>query len=275
MRIVNNVLAATGCRLLSETNTRKMRVSEQLSSGYRINRAADDASGLGISESMRSKINGLKQGSVNSQDGISLIQTIEGATHEVQGMLQRMKQLAVQSANGTNEDEDRALIQLEVKQLKDEIDRISDNTEFNGKKVLDGSASYDNQLSIQVEGKAECFINLGDIASIKCDSLNISDLSVSTKDGAKNAIDTLEGAIREISERRTRLGSMQNRLDHSIANTDNNEENMTASESRIRDGSIPDLSMENVRDDILLRATEYIIVQANHDPEFVLQLLGQ
>lgn len=276
MIIKNNMASLSGCRSLNKNNSDNVKAVRKLTSGIRINYAADDASGLGISEKMRSQIKGLDQGSVNTQDGIALVQTIEGATTEVHDILHRMTSLSIQASNGTLRDEDRELADKEVQQLKQEIDRISKDTEYNGKKVLDGSYGTNGErLDIQVGENPGFIISFKPIESIACDSLGIDQLNVKTQDDAQKALSALSKAINDVSSRRVDLGSVQNRLQHSVKSVDNTSENVTASESRIRDTNMAYEAMESVRSNILMNSTEAMIVQANHDPEYVLTLLNE
>lgn len=276
MIIKNNMASLSGCRSLNKNNLDNVKAVRKLTSGIRINYAADDASGLGISEKMRSQIKGLDQGSVNTQDGIALVQTIEGATTEVHDILHRMTSLSIQASNGTLRDEDRELADKEIQQLKQEIDRISKDTEYNGKKVLDGSYGTNGErLDIQVGENPGFIISFKPIESIACDSLGIHDLNVKTQDDAQKALSALSKAINDVSSRRVDLGSVQNRLQHSVKSVDNTSENVTASESRIRDTNMAYEAMESVKSNILINSTEAMIVQANHDPEYVLTLLNE
>lgn len=275
MRINNNTQSIRSCNQLKKNNNDNISAKLKLTSGYRINYAADDAAGLGISEKMRTQIKGINQGSVNTQDGISLVQTMEGATNEVHSILNRMSTLAVQSANGTNVDLDRGLIDKEVQQLKDEVNRISDQTEFNGKKLLDGTyGSSGERLDILVGENPGFIISFPPIESIACDSLKIDDLSVSTQEKAQKALKSLKEAINEVSERRVQVGAVGNRMSHAVKSADNNAENLTASESRIRDTDMAKEAMENVRSNILMNSTESVLTHSNHDPEYILKLVN-
>ncbi|MCQ2022228.1 flagellin [Clostridium butyricum] len=275
MRINNNISSLESCNKLKKNNKDNISATRKLTSGYRINYAADDAAGLGISEKLRTQIKGLNQASNNTQDGISMTQTIEGATNEVHDILNRMVTLSTQSANGTNSDDDRKLIDKEVQQLKDEIDRIAKDTEFNGKKVLDGSYGKDGQrLDLLVGENPGFIITFPPIESIACDSLEIDDLSVSTKEDSEKAIDKLSKAINDVSARRVDIGVTGNRLQHSVKSVDNNSENITASESRIRDTDMAKEAMVSVKSNILMNSTEAVLKQANSNPEYVVTLLN-
>lgn len=235
MIINHNISALNTYRQLTINNTAAAKNLEKLSSGFRINRAGDDAAGLAISEKMRGQIRGLNMASKNAQDGISLIQTAEGALAETHAILQRMRELAVQSANDTNTDKDRQELQKEVDQLIAEIDRIANNTEFNTKKLLDGSLSGSgNALIFHIGANAGQNIKL-DINSMTASGLGVSGVNISTQSGADTAITTIQNAIDKVSSERAKLGAYQNRLEHTINNLGTAAENLQAAESRIRD----------------------------------------
>ncbi|MDQ0254534.1 flagellin [Evansella vedderi] len=252
---------------------------EKLSSGLRINRAGDDAAGLSISEKMRGQIRGLDQASRNSQDGISMIQTTEGALNEVHSILQRMRELAVQSANDTNVEEDRDALQDEVNELIAEIERIKDNTQFNKQNVLDGTAGDEGDVVIQVGANENEVMELDfgikgiDLSVIVDTDLNELDISSDTA-AAQAAITTIDQAIEDVSAGRSKLGAWQNRLEHTINNLDNASENLQAAESRIRDVDMAREMMEMTRANILSQASQSMLAQANQAPQSVLQLLG-
>ena len=274
MKVNNNLASLKSCTELKKNNNDNVTSAKKLTSGLRINKAADDAAGLGISERLRMQVKGLDQASVNTQDGISMVQTIEGATNEVHSILQRMSSLSIQSANETNQDDDRKLLDKEVQQLKDEIDRIAKDTEFNGKKVLDGSyGSNGERLDIMVGENPGFIISFKPIESIASDSLKIDSVNISTQQSSQESIKKIADAINEVSARRVEIGSVGNRLQHSVKSVDNNAENITASESRIRDADIAKEVMENVKSNILMNSTESIMVTSNHNPEYVLKLL--
>jgi len=374
MIINHNISALNTYRQLTVNNSATSKSLEKLSSGYRINRAGDDAAGLAISEKMRGQIRGLNMASKNAQDGISLIQTAEGALQEVHSILQRMRELAVQAANGTNTDDDRAELQKEIEQLKSEINRISTDTEFNTLKLLDGSFA---KVVIDTENKAKLEsvevlddnIKAGDYAitiTVKKDAsdnitgyditvkdaegkpvgdtvtvndtnvadgyanvdvggfkvkvhigdidfsgtttdvttnvtvnegvvfqiganqnqitkLTISDMSskalgvdvvdVGTAESASEAIGFVDEAIKKVSSERSKLGAIQNRLEHTISNLGTSAENLTAAESRIRDVDMAKEMMEFTKNTILIQASQAMLAQANQLPQGVLQLL--
>jgi flagellin len=268
MVISHNLNAMNAHRQMKTNTTQTGKAIEKLSSGLRINRAGDDAAGLAISEKMRSQIRGLNQGSTNAQDGISLVQTTEGALTETHSMLQRLKTLAVQSANGTYGDSDRNLIQKEVSQLESEIDRIAQQTEFNGKSVLNTT----DTINFQVGNKSGQVIGVT-MQSMDSTKLGINGLSMSTSTKASAALAKIETAINTVSEHRATLGAVQNRLEHTIASTDTTSENLQASESRIRDTDMAKEMMEYTKSNILTQAAQSMLAQANSAPNSVLQLL--
>jgi flagellin len=231
MRIQHNISALNTHRQLAFNNTQTAKNLEKLSSGFRINRAGDDAAGLAISEKMRGQIRGLEMASKNAQDAISLIQTAEGALTETHAILQRMRELAVQAANDTNVSADRTAIQSEINQLVSELDRIAGNTEFNTQKLLNGSFSG---KVFQIGANSGQSITLS-ISNMDATSLSVDSLSVSTASAAQNAITKINNAIETVSTERSKLGAVQNRLEHTINNLGATTENLTAAESRIRD----------------------------------------
>ena len=267
MIISHNMNAMNAHRQMKVSNSDQGKSIEKLSSGYRINRAGDDAAGLAISEKMRAQVNGLDQASRNAQDGISLVQTTEGALTETHSILQRLKTLAVQSANGTYSDGDRALVQKEVTQLKSEISRIGSQTDFNGNKVLAAATT----LNLQVGDKGGNTITVS--LAAMTDPGTISGVSLSSQTGASNAIATIDSAIKAVSEHRATLGAVQNRLEHTIKSVDNTSENIQAAESRIRDTDMAKEMMAYTKSNILTQAAQSMLAQANQAPQGVLQLL--
>jgi flagellin len=267
MIISHNLSAMNAHRQMKISTGEQGKSIEKLSSGYRINRAGDDAAGLAISEKMRAQVNGLDQASRNAQDGISLVQTTEGALTETHSILQRLKTLSVQSANGTYSNGDRALIQKEVTQLQSEISRIGSQTDFNGNKVLASSTS----LNIQVGDKGGNTITVSLVAMTNPGT--ISGVNLSTQTGASTAIGTIDAAIKAVSEHRATLGAVQNRLEHTIKSVDNTSENIQAAESRIRDTDMAKEMMDYTKSKILSQAAQSMLAQANQAPQGVLQLL--
>lgn len=264
---------ATGLSILRNMNQHwsvANRAMERLSSGYRINRAADDPAGLAISEKMRAQIRGLGQAARNIQDGISLLQTAEGALNETHAILQRMRELGVQAANDTLTDEDRSLLNIEFEELKKEVTRISKDTNFNTKTMLDGTNS---SINIQAGANAGQSIELlfGDMSG---GSLGLTDLSISTRADAENSISGLDDAISKVSRERSRMGAYSNRLEHAYNNAVNMEENLTAAESRIRDADMAKEMMALAKANILMQASQYVLSLHMQQAQSVLQLLN-
>jgi flagellin len=271
MRINNNLMAMNAHRQLGITNNSSSKSMEKLSSGYRINRAGDDAAGLSISEKMRAQVRGLNMASRNAQDAISMIQTAEGALNETHAILQRMRELAVQAANDTNVTADRTAISDELGTLVAEINRISDSTTFNEKKLLNGDLAT-TAANFQIGADSGVSMALT-IAQMGATALAITALAVSTHALATAAIGTIDAAIKTVSSERSKLGANQNRLEHTIKNLDNASENIQASESRIRDVDIAKEMMEFTKNNILQQAAQAMLAQANQAPQGVLQLL--
>ena len=269
MRINNNIMAMNTYRQLTITNNSTAKSMEKLSSGYRINRAGDDAAGLAISEKMRAQIRGLIQASRNAQDGISLIQTAEGALNESHAILQRMRELAVQAANDTNTDDDRTELQKEVGELISELNRIASDTEFNTQNLLDGTFT---SKVIHIGANNEQSMTIA-INNMSATGLGVEGVDISDQAGADAAIATIDGAIKSLSSERSSLGAIQNRLEHTIKNLDNAAENLQAAESRIRDVDMAKEMMEFTRQTILQQAATAMLAQANQAPQTVLQLL--
>ncbi len=269
MRVQHNMAAMNTNRQLGINVSNQAKSTEKLSSGYRINRAGDDAAGLSISEKMRAQIRGLNQASTNAQDGISLIQTAEGALNETHSILQRMSELATQAANDTNVTADREAIQKEIDALVKEVDRISSETEFNEMKLLTGSfVSKKLQVGAN-EGQTIEF----SIATLDAEALSIDELKMSTNTTAGSAITQIHNAIKKVSENRSALGALQNRLEHTIANVDTASENLQASESRIRDVDMAKEMVKYSKDNILSQAAQSMLAQANQQTSGVLALL--
>ncbi|WP_258921842.1 MULTISPECIES: flagellin [Heyndrickxia] len=269
--IINHNLAALNTlnRLNTATNAQS-KAMQKLSSGLRINSAADDAAGLAISEKMRSQIRGLDQATNNAQNGISLLQTAEGALNETHDILQRMRELAVQGANDTNTAEDRDQIQTELNQLMSEIDRIAKTTQFNTQNLLGGSFS----ATLQVGANAGQIITFS-ISAMNTASLGLltTNIVVTTNAAASAAIDALDDAIKLVSSQRSKFGALENRLDHTINNLTTSSENLTSAESRIRDVDMAKEMSEETKDSILAQAAQAMLAQANQQPQQVLQLL--
>ena len=269
MRINNNIMAMNAHRQLKVNSAGQEKSLEKLSSGYRINRAGDDAAGLAISEKMRGQIRGLQMASKNSQDGISLIQTAEGALSETHSILQRMRELAVQAANDTNVTADRTAITTELTDLKAEVTRISDNTQFNTRNLLNGGFN----VTIQVGANASETIAISINTDMDATGLGVNAATVDTSANAQAAITLVQSAIAEVSTVRSTLGAKQNRLEHTINNLDTAAENLQASESRIRDVDMAKEMMTYTKNNILNQAATAMLAQANQAPQGVLQLL--
>ena len=270
MVVQHNMQAMNSNRMLGLTQSTLSKSTEKLSSGYRVNRAADDAAGLAISEKMRRQIRGLTQASRNSQDGISMVQTAEGALNEVHDMLQRLNELAVQSANGTNvSSQDRTYIDLEVKALVSEINDVANNTKFNGISLLNTSGTVD--LQVGTEASHVMTISLQKMTAA---GLSVNALKVSTQAGATSAISKVKTAINTLNKLRAKLGAYQNRLEHKIANLDNVVENTTAAESRIRDTDMATEMVKYSNANILQQAGQAMLAQSNQSNQGVLSLLG-
>ena len=267
MVVQHNMQAANASRMLNITASAQSKSTEKLSSGYRINRAADDAAGLSISEKMRRQIRGLDRASTNAQDGVSAVQTAEGALTEVHSMLQRANELAVQAANGTNASKDVKAISDEISQLKTEISRIADTTDFNGKKMLDAK---DVSIFAGYEaGDANIVISGMSLKSTVAAELT----AFSTSDEAKSLIANIKSAIQLVSDARSTFGAVQNRLEHTVDNLDNVVENVTAAESRIRDTDMADEMVKYSKNNILQQAGQSMLAQANQSTQGVLSLL--
>jgi len=279
MVVQHNMQAMNANRQLGVTTEGQKKVTEKLSSGYKVNRAADDAAGLTISEKMRSQIRGLTQASANAQDGVSCVQTAEGALTEVHSMLQRMNELAVKAANGTNTSADRLAIQKEVSALTSEISRVAQSTQFNTLNLLNGSVFGGDGVKLQVGAANESAQQITiKISAMDASTLEIATggkaISVSTQANAQEAIGYITKAIAKVSAQRSDLGAIQNRLEHTIANLDNVVENTTAAESQIRDTDMAKTMVEYTKNNILAQAGTAMLAQANQSTQNVLSLLG-
>ena len=266
LRIQNNVEAFNAQRMLVGNSDKLSKSMEKLSSGYRINRAGDDAAGLAISEKLRGQINGLAQASRNAGDAISMTQTAEGALNEVHSMLQRVRELAVQYKNGTLGTNDRTAIQSEVNQLSSEIERIGSETEFNGIKLLNSTGN----ITFQVGAGDGQQITVATVSLGATVTSGVFTMTASTTGTDISAIDT---AINNVSAARATFGSVQNRLEHSISNLASYQENLTASESRIRDADMAQEMVKFTKYQILQQAGTSMLSQANQAPQGVLSLL--
>jgi flagellin len=282
IRIFNNITSINAQNLLGQNNNRLSHSVERISSGLRINKAADDAAGLAISEGLRSDIRTLRQAVRNSNDGVSLINIAEGALNEQGGMLIRLRELASQAATGTTGSTERATIQLEFNALRNEIDRITNTTVFNDQKLIDGSLassiSSANQIFIQVgmDNNTNSRINLNeqlDLKAITVSALSIDSLSVTSSSGALDALEAINTAIGSVTAIRGQVGSVQNRLVRTISNLNISVENLQAAESQIRDADIAEEVALLTRNQIMVQASTAMVGQANLIPQSVLQLL--
>ena len=283
IRIFNNITSINAQNLLGQNNNRLSNSVERISSGLRINKAADDAAGLAISEGLRSDIRSLRQAVRNSNDGVSLINIAEGALNEQASMLIRLRELASQAATGTTGSTERATIQLEFNALRNEIDRITHTTVFNDQKLVDGSlassVSSANQIFIQVgiDNNANSRINLNeqlDLTAITVSALNIDSLSVTSASGALDALEAVNTAIGAVTAIRGQVGSVQNRLVRTISNLNISVENLQAAESQIRDADIAEEIALLTRNQIMVQASTAMVGQANLIPQSILQLLA-
>lgn len=274
MVVQHNLTAVNTNRQLGITTSGLQKSTEKLSSGYKINRAADDAAGLSISEKMRNQIRGLNKASDNAQDGISLVQTAEGALNEVHSMLQRMSELSVQAANGTNDTTDRSSINDEIQQLKTEIQRVGNTTQFNKMNILDGTFSNGANKLLQVGANANqtIQIDIDALQSVVGSSLK-ADLKTETATNAQSAIGVVQNSIEKLSKLRSKLGAVQNRLEHTVANLDNISENTQSAESRIRDTDMAEEMVQYSKNNILQQAGQSMLAQANQANQGVLSLL--
>lgn len=274
MVVQHNLQAANTNRQLGITTSAQAKSTEKLSSGYKINRAADDAAGLSISEKMRSQIRGLNKASSNAQDGVSLVQTAEGALNETHSILQRMNELATQAANGTNTSVDRSAIRAELDQLTSEINRIQSTTQFNTMNLLDGTFSGPTkQMKLQVGALSRQSINFS-IANMCATKIGLkTGLSVSTFTKAGSYMKAVQDAIEVVSKQRSAMGAIQNRLEHTIANLDTTSENTQSAESRIRDTDMASEMVTYSKNNILAQAGQSMLAQANQSTQGVLSLL--
>ena len=263
MVIQHNLTAMNTNRQLGITTGNQAKSTEKLSSGYRINRAGDDAAGLTISEKMRSQIRGLNKASSNAEDGVSLIQTAEGALNEAHSILQRMNELATQAANDTNTSSDRTAVQKEIDALTSELSRIASTTQFNTMNLLSGSFTGKNLQVGALEGQK---ISIS-ISTMNAKALGVASLKVSSFGKAGSAMTLIQKAISKVSTQRSALGALQNRLEHTIANLDTTSENTSAAESRIRDVDMAEEMVEYSKNNILAQAGRSMLAQANQSTQ--------
>ena len=268
MIVKHNMQAMNSNRTLGVNSSTLAKSTEKLSSGYKINRAADDAAGLSISEKMRRQVRGLTQASANAQDGVSMVQTAEGALNEVHDMLQRLNELAVKANNGTLQSEDKIYIDDEVKQLVSEIDRTANDTKFNKLDLLNTSETYSLQVGAESGQTIDIQMSKMNASSIGVDTLT-SNYAISTG----KAIDDIDKAIQSVSRFRSSLGAVQNRLEHTINNLDNVAENTQSAEARIRDTDMASEMVKYSNNQILAQAGQAMLAQANQANQGVLSLL--
>ena len=268
MVVKHNLTAMNSNRMLGLTTASQAKSTEKLSSGYKINRAADDAAGLAISEKMRRQVRGLTQAVANAQDGVSMVQTAEGALNEVHDMLQRINELAVKGENGTLTSSDRKYINSEVKQLMSEIDRVASTTTFNEKNLLTGSCK---NIDLQVGAEASQHITLK-ISAMKCSTIGLKG-SVSSSKTAAALNKSVKAAIAKVNEQRSTLGAVQNRLEHTINNLNNIVENTTSAEAAIRDTDMATEMVTYANNNILAQAGQAMLAQSNQANQGVLSLL--
>ncbi len=277
--IITNVASLSAQRNLGRAQEMQQSSVGRLSSGLRINKAADDAAGLGISESLRADIRSISQAKRNASDGISLTQVAEGAMNEVQGIVSRMRELAVQSANGTLGTTERGYIQTEFSSLRSEINRISSVTEFNGTKLIDGTiaSGSGSQFQVGIHNTSNDRLTMA-IATITASALGsgtmIGSLSLSSASGAQSAIGVFDAAIKQLSTARAGIGAMQNRLSVTMNNLSVSHENLSAAESRVRDVDVAEETSALTRSQILSQASISLLSQANQLPGAALSLLG-
>jgi len=285
MVVQNNLTAMNSNRMLSVTTASQAKSTEKLSSGYKINRAADDAAGLAISEKMRRQIRGLTQATANAQDGISCLQTAEGALNEVHAMLQRMNELAIKAGNETLQSVDKQYIQSELNALRVEIDRVSETTTFNEQKLLDGSFSAGkkiqvgsevqdaNQISITIRSMNWSSITAGSTAFGVTGTASTLNVATTDYNDIKTTVSVIKAALQEVSTMRSDMGAVQNRLEHTVNNLKNVVENTTAAESAIRDTDMATEMVKFSNNNILAQAGQAMLAQANQANQGVLALL--
>ena len=275
LRINTNVPSLTARRHLGTNNQKQQESLGRLASGSRINKSADDAAGLAISEKMRSVIRSTNQAERNAHDGISLIQVAEGGLSEVSNILTRLRELSIQAASDTVGEEERSYSNLEYQSLKSEIQRISQSTEFNGKKLLNGEGDqYDFQIGINNNPDEDRLSYDSTVMDSSANALGIAEIGVSTKQDARESLEALDSAIQSISAQRAEIGAMQNRLTSTIQNLQVYAENMSVAQSRIRDTDYAKETAINAQQNILAHAGTSVLSQANAQGQMALKLLG-
>jgi flagellin len=280
VRINTNVVALTADRYLGIVQDSLGKSTQKLSSGLRINLAKDDPAGITISEKLRSQIRAIDQAARNAQDGVSLVQTAEGALDGIHAALQRMRELCVQAGNGTINDEERNAITTEVNKLVDNIDRIATTTRYDQFVVFDGSLASGLNLQIGANGGERVSVSFGDMQTSALGDVNrplgrVDSISVSTPDDANAAIDVLDLAIDQVSDQRSQLGGTQNALEAIVATLNSSSENLHSAESRVRDLDVAEETVQFTKWQILSQSGTAVLAQANVFPQNVLQLLRQ
>ena len=271
MVVQHNMQAQNTNRMLGQNVKAVKKATEKLSSGYAVNRAADDAAGLSISEKMRNQIRGINQAVKNSEDGVSLIQTAEGNMNEIHSILQRMGELATKASNDVNDTDDRTAIKDEMTQLQAEIDSIASKADFNGTKLLKGSFK-NKYLQTGANAGEELKISIAKMTSSGL-NLTTANISVSSHDKAKATMTNVTSAIKKVSAERSKLGAIQNRLGYTINNLENYSENLTSAESQIRDTNMASEMTNYTKNNILQQAAQSMLAQANQSTQGVLSLL--
>lgn len=275
LRIATNVPSLTAQRALNGNQRTTDKAMAQLSTGSRITKAADDAAGLSISESLRSNIRSYVQAGRNTQDGISMVQVAEGGLSEVANMVNRFRELSIQAASDTIDQRERGFIQEEVDQLKLEVERIAQSTQFGEKKLLNGAGDvFDFQVGIHGDAELNAISYDSSDTDVTLSSLGLSGLDLSSKSGAQSAIEDIDAALVGVNGHRAKLGALQNRLVTTTENIDSAVENLSAADSRIRDADIASSSAELTKGNILQNATTSILAQANVNPQMALKLVG-
>ena len=277
MRINTNVMALNAQNKLTANQSKVEGSIKKLSSGLRINSAADDAAGLAISEKMRAQIRGLKQAQDNAQDGISLLQTAEGALQQTTDILQRMRELVVKAQNtGVLTDSDKTSISSELSTLRNEIDRIATSTTFNGKKLLNGTAGeFKFKIGANTDAEDTISVTIGNMSAtgLKSGGGSAFSIAIDTAENANATLVAIDYAIGKVSEQRTNIGVLQNRMEYAISNLSTSEENLTAAESRIRDVDMAEEMVNYTKNSILNQAAMAMLAQANQQPQNILSLL--
>ncbi|NDD90735.1 flagellin FliC [bacterium] len=275
LRVNTNIQSLASQRNLTQNGINQQKALEKLASGSRINKSGDDAAGLAISEKLKSHIRSMKQATRNANDGVSLVQVAEGAMNEVSNILTRMRELSIQGASDTIGDAERSYIDKEVQQLKSEVDRIANSTEFNGRKLLNGSTPpLDIQVGIHSDSVNDRFVFDTQDKNSTVDSLGLNSVSTDSKAASQSNLEKIDQAMTRLSENRAGLGALQNRLGSTINNLMIYSENLAAANSRIRDTDMAEETSELTKASILTQATVSVLGQANQTPQLALKLIG-